>query len=281
MDRKSLLDGTFPYSAGAVAKCIGRIVSSHNHVNATGFRVAKRLIMTCQHVGKGVSENDVIQFCFFEPQIPETPGSLPELDTFQLRPDIFYYESSKLDFAVVAIAKENENLSLDKVDVISCISMIEEGKLPAGFHVSIFSHAEGKPLKLSLRQEVVAKDPQKKLVLGTRLLTDEILLYKAETEAGSSGAPIFNDQWQLIGIHQGFTNELVQTEGKPPHQVFYANYGTFLKSIIEEMFSKVDEPATEFEGKLQGKEEYLGVPFTSMSKKLKERNCVDLGECPT
>ena len=62
-----------------------------------------------------------------------------------------------------------------------------------------------------------------------RPVTEEIILHRAETEKGSSSASMFDDQWQLIGIHQGFTNELVNShDSHPSHprDVFYANYDT-------------------------------------------------------
>ena len=48
----------------------------------------------------------------------------------------------------------------------------------------------------------------------------DVLLYKAPTEGGSSGSPVFNADWELAGIHMG---------GDPVRRV---NYGAVIDSVL-------------------------------------------------
>jgi V8-like Glu-specific endopeptidase len=50
-------------------------------------------------------------------------------------------------------------------------------------------------------------------------VTDTRLTYENDTEQGSSGAPIFNNVWQLVGIH-------CAGDG-------HANYGCRLSAVLQ------------------------------------------------
>lgn len=260
-----LLPAEVSFGACEVMKCIGLLdINGKSGVCGTGFRISRKLIMTCQHVVEELGEHDVIQFNQFEPQPVGHPGSglSPDLVTFHLRPDLFYYESQRdLDFAVIGIEEAGGNAGSASVDVISCVNPVGKDMLRAKHRVNIFSHAGGKRMRLSLHGKV----PEQKPASGPPL-PEEVFLHEAETEYGSSGAPVFDETWKLVGIHQGAEIEPGQTE------VFYANSGTLIKFIIREMYSGPDEPLTGFEKKLKGKEEELGLPFVNFSKKLEDKS---------
>lgn len=54
--------------------------------------------------------------------------------------------------------------------------------------LSILQHAKGGPLQIGIGHVTA--------VLPTKVV------YDANTEPGSSGAPVFNMNWELVGIHQ-------------------------------------------------------------------------------
>lgn len=271
--KPKLVDSTFVDGASLVKKAVGQIRIGGDRIMGTGFRISEDLIMTCQHVGKSISQDDIIHFHYGEPAIPGTPASgvtQATTETFQLRPDIFYYEGERLDFAVVAVSEICENLnSSENIEIISSVRLIKDKKQLENLALSIISYPEGKPLKLSLLQKAVVEDPSKKLVVGNEgcPVTEEIILHAADTEVGSSGAPIFDERWRLIGIHQGLAMSL-QSEDNQPKEVFYANYGTFMKYVLDEMFSKPDEGLTDFEKKFKASGKDLGIPFKHYSNKL-------------
>lgn len=68
----------------------------------------------------------------------------------------------------------------------------------------------GRGLEVSLHNnEVLASDQQ-----HTRSALPnpaDVLLYAAPTEAGSSGSPVFNENWELAAIHMGAARSRVRT----------------------------------------------------------------------
>ena len=57
--------------------------------------------------------------------------------------------------------------------------------------------------------------------------------YRAPTEGGSSGSPVFNAQWKLIGLHHAGGNEMRRLNNKDG--VYGANEGLWIQSIIQNM----------------------------------------------
>lgn len=268
--RGEIMDARFVESASEVKRCVGRITGPRK-LSATGFRISKRLIMTCQHVSEDCTEDTVIQFHHCEPLLPNVPGKTvsTDMETFHLQPEKFRYEKPELDFAVIAIEEEPHE-SLSRAGIISHYSEAEEGKSLTNEHINIFSHPEGKPLRLSLRQNIAVEEPQKKVLVGIQSVPKARLWHQADTAKGSSGAPIFNDRWQLIGIHQGFGTVALESNTK----VFYANYGTLIKHVLDDMYSKPGEGLTAFEEQLKENVKELGLPFANRkcTKNFKE-NC--------
>ena len=91
-----------------------------------------------------------------------------------------------------------------------------------GSEVFISSYPGGGGLQISLEDnEMVEVD----LSQEPNLLNEHTFSYRTPTLAGSSGAPIFNQNWELIGIHVG--------RGKS------ANFGINIKAIIEDARQKL------------------------------------------
>src|SRR5262249_40047736 len=89
-----------------------------------------------------------------------------------------------LDFTLVAVKPDGgltENGWLTLND--------DEGAVLKDEYVNIIQHPNGRPKQVALRDNQVT-DVLKKY-----------LHYRADTEPGSSGAPVFNDEWELIGLH--------------------------------------------------------------------------------
>lgn len=62
--------------------------------------------------------------------------------------------------------------------------------------VYIIQHPQGGPKKIGMIHNVVME------------VDDDVLRYLTDTEPGSSGSPVFNEQWQLVGLHhQGIEAE--------------------------------------------------------------------------
>jgi hypothetical protein len=70
-------------------------------------------------------------------------------------------------------------------------------------------HPSGRPKQLALRQNLLIKS------------SDAELWYATETASATSGAPIFNDSWQVVALHRGGapardrTGRILTTDGEP------------------------------------------------------------------
>jgi hypothetical protein len=63
--------------------------------------------------------------------------------------------------------------------------------------------------------------------------------YRAPTEGGSSGSPVFNSQLKLIGLHHAGSNEMQRLNGKKG--TYEANEGIWIQSVIR---SLANQPPT-------------------------------------
>ena len=87
--------------------------------------------------------------------------------------------------------------------------------------VYIIGHPKGDELAYSL---------QNNFLLG---LNAERIHYRSPTEPGSSGSPLFNDEWELIGIHHGGGEDMPQLEN--PGTEYEANEGIPVGAIKSAM----------------------------------------------
>lgn len=87
--------------------------------------------------------------------------------------------------------------------------------------LNIIQHPDGLPKKFAIRNNLLTQ------------ASDTQLRYFTDTMAGSSGSPILDDRWQVVGLHRGATPVAgVNFNGKP---VAYVNVGTQLSSILADL----------------------------------------------
>ena len=87
--------------------------------------------------------------------------------------------------------------------------------------LNIIQHPSGHPKRVALRNN---------LLTGA---DDETIRYFTDTVTGSSGSPVFNDEWQVIGLHRGSTTvEGVSFQGRSTAVV---NVGTQITAILDHL----------------------------------------------
>lgn len=87
--------------------------------------------------------------------------------------------------------------------------------------VYVIGHPKGGSLSFSIQDNVLLDHEAPRLH------------YRAPTEGGSSGSPIFNSQWKLIGLHHAGGKEMLKLNKKGG--TYAANEGLWIQSIIEKM----------------------------------------------
>jgi hypothetical protein len=83
----------------------------------------------------------------------------------------------------------------------------------------IIGHPQGRKLSFSIHDN--------------RLLDydDRLLHYRSPTEPGNSGSPVFNDTWQLIGLHHRGLRNMPKLNGK--QGTYPANEGIWIQAIVQ------------------------------------------------
>ena len=117
-------------------------------------------------------------------------GRPTQMRSFDLRPDVFFLNDRTLDFALVAVG--GEDALRGSYDF--CPLIAQEGKILIGDPINIIQHPKGEMKQIVVRENQLLDLPQKKAL-------DRYAHYEADTEPGSSGSPVFNDQWDVVALH--------------------------------------------------------------------------------
>ncbi|MEO3867483.1 DNA/RNA non-specific endonuclease [Nonomuraea sp. B12E4] len=108
------------------------------------------------------------------------PPQGPPLD-----PGRFFLADERLDIALVAVRASGAQLASFGFN-----RLVEaEGKAIAGDFVTITQHPRGDKKQIALRENRIVD------------VEDLFLHYATDTDPGSSGSPVFNDQWEIVALH--------------------------------------------------------------------------------
>ena len=172
------------------ARCVGRISirtrTGQVRGYGTGFTVSPRLLITNNHVldSAGSAATSRVEFNFQE----DAAGNPLQSVVLNLEPGRFFITDKALDFTVVALADRAADGS--ELGRFCWLPLIEEqGKVLVGEYLNIIQHPNGEPKQLALRENRLVD------------LLPDFLHYQTDTAPGSSGSPVFNDQWEVVGLH--------------------------------------------------------------------------------
>ncbi|MBA9005299.1 DNA/RNA non-specific endonuclease [Thermomonospora cellulosilytica] len=171
----------------AAARAVGRVNIRDDRGRLTGFGtgslVSPALLLTNHHVlpDADTARSSVIEFNYQD----GIDGRPLQAIVHPLDPDRFYLADDERDFALVAVRAPAADLA-----AFGFNRLIEtEGKVIVGEFVTIVQHPRGDKKQVALRENRIVDVP------------DDFLHYAADTEPGSSGSPVFNDQWEVVALH--------------------------------------------------------------------------------
>ena len=197
-------------------------------LQGTGWLLTDSLIMTNHHVinarkdgEAGASEADLkmqasntkVILDFDDDQLEGTSINATSLEAWQ----------KDLDYAIIRVP------STGRKPLARAADAIKLGNEPVP--VNIIQHPGGRGKRYGIRNNLVSAS------------TGNELRYFTDTETGSSGSPVMNDQWEVVALHRASTYMAnVQFQGK---STAYINVGTHLTSIIADVRQRFPALATE------------------------------------
>lgn len=157
----------------------------------TGFLVTPSLLMTNNHVLS--SEDDASRsVAEFNYQLTDTGTPLP-VERFGVKPDVFFLTDKDLDFALVAVEpRSSAGTALTSFGY--CPLIADEGKIIVRDPLNIVQHPKGELKQIAIRNNTLLDLPDNPPL-------DKYAHYETDTEQGSSGSPVFNDQWEVVALH--------------------------------------------------------------------------------
>ncbi|WP_282948917.1 trypsin-like serine peptidase [Cellulomonas endometrii] len=197
-------------------RTVGRVVirGSDGRVAGygTGFLVSAHLLLTNHHVlpSAEVAAASVVELDFQR----SLGGSLLPVVELPLAPDRFFVADETLDFALVEVVGAPDSTA----PFGWCRLTDAQGTVVVGESVTIVQHPRGREKEVVLRENKLVDIPE------------QVLHYLTDTEPGSSGSPVFNDQWEVIALHHASVPS--GTAGESPG---YLNEGIRISRILRHL----------------------------------------------
>jgi len=205
----------------------------------TGFLVSPSLLMTNNHV---LEQEESAQYSIaafnYENDIDGTPRT-PR--NFRLNPGRFFVTDKELDFTLVAVdPAAADGTRLAEFGYLPLIG--KAGKILKGEYVSIIQHPEAAPKAVAVRENQLVD------------VLEQFLHYHTDTQCGSSGSPVFSDEWKVVALHHagvpdpGDSTRWVANEGIRVSVIMAYleslknTLGADARVLLDELLSALQEP---------------------------------------
>ncbi|WP_405421290.1 trypsin-like peptidase domain-containing protein [Streptomyces erythrochromogenes] len=197
-------------TATAVCRLLVQDAQSGAYHHGTGFRIGEDLLMTNHHVlyGRGGVPVKHAEAWFGYEQ------SLEGLES--------EYVSVALDLSSAVGGADDDWAVIRAAAPLPSDAFIiplpERTTVGNGDRVYVIQHPQGGVKKLAARHNVV------------RHVDDEVVQYWTDTAKGSSGAPVFDEQWRLVALHRRHTEA-----GNLSERNEYRNEGVRIDRVVAAM----------------------------------------------
>lgn len=216
----------------ADAVCRIKVPSNGGAWYGTGFLVGPRLLLTNHHVLGDADEASQCEAEFgYEHDLD---GVLRDPVSFNLRPHEIFYSNSELDITFIAVTPFSDNgVPLERYGRLPLLPL--SGKAVDGEWVTIIQHPGSEPKQIAIRSSQIVK-LDAKAAGGIDL--DKFIHYSTDTEPGSSGSPVLNDQWQVLALHHKAVPAPSKAKNPVRQQVWIANEGIRVSAIFVQLESE-------------------------------------------
>lgn len=189
---------------GVVASKSVAYIATHNWTGS-GFLLKDSILVTNNHVlpSPAIAAQSEFRFNF---QL-EDDNNLATHESFRAAKDGFFATNTELDFTAV----ELEGRPADRWGMLS----LKLDAVEVNARVNIIQHPGGLPKQVSIQNNRV------------RYIDDTIVQYVTATLPGSSGAPVFDDEWRVLAVHHG--GGMIHQPGSD--QQFFRNEGIRMSAI--------------------------------------------------
>jgi hypothetical protein len=205
----TLLDISFLERGVELSASVAKLVVTLNDLKryyGTAFRIGADLLLTNHHVlFDSVGAASTVEAWFgYETAFG---GAEREHTVMPCRADSIVGRADH-DWAVVRTAAE--------MPAAAQIIPLNGARRPAPLdRVYIIQHPRGEAKKIGMIHNIVTD------------VTDDVLQYRTDTDAGSSGSPVFNEKWQVVGLHHRW--ETTVRGGRQE----YVNQGRLIGRVID------------------------------------------------
>jgi len=180
------------FEAGLLAaKSVGRFNIIFGSSFGTGFHIGHQVVITNHHV---FSDPSLAGSSEFELNVEENKlGKAKKILSYSLDPGRFFLTNKKLDFTLIAVSDPiGNNPPIDNFGWHVLLNV--QGKIRVGDPVNIIQHPDGK-------EKAIVVHNSHFLHLENDTNSEQYCWYSGDTEEGSSGAPVFNNRWEVVALH--------------------------------------------------------------------------------
>ena len=183
--------------------------------SGTGFMITPNLAMTNHHVVSDAAMLPGVELRFNYQQ--DFLGRDMPTSNYKAVPGGAFRTSKPLDYAIFEVAGEP-----GKPDGWGNLALQRNGP-KSGARINIIQHPGGQPKQISMQNNLVEYSG------------GNVLQYITSTLPGSSGSPIFDDNWEVVGLHHAGGRIPEPTTGR----YYNRNEGILVSKILDDLPAEV------------------------------------------